>query len=169
MTLIVDTAVKLRKNGHKVVIVSSGAIGVGLRRMDIDKRPKHLAQLQACHVPEISIPRIPSHIGLQALAAIGQCRLISLWDSLFGHLSQPVAQVLLTRNDIADVRADRLRGRPAGVLMHDSSERDTSMHKTPSTSSWKRASSPLSTKTTPWPFPRSSLETTIPFQRSQQP
>ncbi|PHH61835.1 hypothetical protein CDD81_7938 [Ophiocordyceps australis] len=83
LTLIVDTAVKLRKHGHRVVIVSSGAIGVGLRRMDIDKRPKHLAQLQA-------------------LAAIGQCRLISLWDSLFGHLSQPVAQILLTRNDIAD-------------------------------------------------------------------
>ncbi|KAM0465285.1 hypothetical protein ACHAPV_002286 [Trichoderma viride] len=34
LTLIVDTAVKLRKDGHRVVIVSSGAIGVGLRRMD---------------------------------------------------------------------------------------------------------------------------------------
>ena len=48
LTLIVDTAFKLRKNGHRVVIVSSGAIGVGLRRMDVDKRPKHLAQLQVC-------------------------------------------------------------------------------------------------------------------------
>jgi glutamate 5-kinase len=47
LTLIVDTAVKLRKDGHRVVIVSSGAIGVGLRRMDVAKRPKHLAQLQA--------------------------------------------------------------------------------------------------------------------------
>ncbi|KAG5918737.1 hypothetical protein E4U61_001476 [Claviceps capensis] len=83
LTLIVDTAFKLRKNGHRVVIVSSGAIGVGLRRMEVDKRPKHLAQLQA-------------------LAAIGQCRLMSLWDSLFAHLSQPIAQILLTRNDIAD-------------------------------------------------------------------
>lgn len=50
LTLIVDTAVKLRKDGHRVVIVSSGAIGVGLRRMDMDKRPKHLAQLQASNV-----------------------------------------------------------------------------------------------------------------------
>lgn len=83
LTLIVDTAVKLRKEGHRVVIVSSGAIGVGLRRMDVERRPKHLAQLQA-------------------LAAIGQCRLISLWDGLFGHLDQPIAQILLTRNDIAD-------------------------------------------------------------------
>ncbi|KAL3419234.1 glutamate 5-kinase [Phlyctema vagabunda] len=83
LTLIVETAVKLHNEGHKVVIVSSGAIGVGLRRMDLEKRPKHL-------------PRV------QALAAIGQCRLISLWDSLFAHLRQPVAQILLTRNDIAD-------------------------------------------------------------------
>jgi glutamate 5-kinase len=65
------------------VLVSSGAIGVGLRRMDKPKRPDNL--------PEI-----------QALAAIGQCRLMSLWDQLFGHMRQPVAQILLTRNDIAD-------------------------------------------------------------------
>ncbi|KAK4106176.1 glutamate 5-kinase [Parathielavia hyrcaniae] len=83
LTSIVETAVKLRKNGHKVIIVSSGAIGVGLRRMDVEKRPKHLSKLQA-------------------LAAIGQCRLMSLWDSLFTHLNQPIAQILLTRNDIAD-------------------------------------------------------------------
>ncbi|KAK7746154.1 Glutamate 5-kinase [Diatrype stigma] len=83
LTLIVETAVKLRKDGHKVIIVSSGAIGVGLRRMDVEKRPKHLSKLQA-------------------LAAIGQCRLVSLWDSLFAHLRQPIAQILLTRNDIAD-------------------------------------------------------------------
>ncbi len=39
----------------------------------------------------------------QALAAVGQGRLIALWDQLFGLLGQSVAQVLLTRNDIADV------------------------------------------------------------------
>jgi len=38
----------------------------------------------------------------QALAAIGQCRLISLWDQLFSHMRQPIAQILLSRNDIAD-------------------------------------------------------------------
>jgi glutamate 5-kinase len=85
LTVIVETAVRLRKDGHKVVIVSSGAIGVGLRRMDVEKRPKHVSQLQA-------------------LAAIGQCRLMSLWDGLFTHLRQPIAQILLTRSDIADVR-----------------------------------------------------------------
>lgn len=43
-------------------------------------------------------------IEIQALAAVGQCRLMSLWDNLFSHLRVPVAQILLTRNDIADVR-----------------------------------------------------------------
>lgn len=84
LSLIVETAHKLRTDGHRVVIVSSGAIGVGMRRMEREKRPKHVAQLQA-------------------LAAIGQCRLMSIWDDLFSHLKQPVAQILLTRNDIADV------------------------------------------------------------------
>ena len=46
LSLIVETAVKLHKDGHRVVIVSSGAIGVGLRRMDMEKRPKHLAKTQ---------------------------------------------------------------------------------------------------------------------------
>ncbi|KAI5304778.1 hypothetical protein KEM56_005951, partial [Ascosphaera pollenicola] len=83
LTLIVEAAVHLRQAGHNVIIVSSGAVGVGLRRMDIEERPVHLP-------------------AVQAMAAVGQCRLMSLWDGLFEHLRQPVAQVLLTRNDIAD-------------------------------------------------------------------
>jgi hypothetical protein len=46
LSLICETAVKLHKDGHKVIIVSSGAVGVGLRRMDVDKRPKHLPRVQ---------------------------------------------------------------------------------------------------------------------------
>lgn len=46
LSLIVETAVKLHNEGHRVVIVSSGAIGVGLRRMDVEKRPKHLPRIQ---------------------------------------------------------------------------------------------------------------------------
>lgn len=56
---------------------------MALEKMDLERRPKHLPQVQA-------------------LAAIGQCRLIALWDQLFERLRQPVAQILLTRNDIAD-------------------------------------------------------------------
>lgn len=79
-----ETAAKLRHDGHRVVIVSSGAIGVGLRKMNIAKRPKHVSQLQA-------------------LAAVGQCQLMGLWDQFFTPLRQPIAQILLTRSDIADV------------------------------------------------------------------
>ncbi|KAI0263745.1 glutamate 5-kinase [Gloeopeniophorella convolvens] len=83
LSAIVETVVRLRAEGHKVVLVSSGAIGVGLQRMAMPTRPKSLS-------------------GKQALAAIGQGRLIALWDNLFGQLGQPIAQVLLTRGDISD-------------------------------------------------------------------
>lgn len=56
---------------------------MALRQMNMERRPKLL-------------PRI------QALAAIGQCKLMAMWDQLFMHMRQPVAQILLTRNDIAD-------------------------------------------------------------------
>ncbi|PFH53564.1 hypothetical protein AMATHDRAFT_54750 [Amanita thiersii Skay4041] len=83
LSSVVETVVKLRVQGHKVVLVSSGAIGVGLKRMDIATKPKSLS-------------------GKQALAAIGQGRLIALWDNLFSQLEQPIAQILLTRGDISD-------------------------------------------------------------------
>ncbi|CCE63228.1 hypothetical protein TPHA_0E01330 [Tetrapisispora phaffii CBS 4417] len=83
MSLLVETVVKLRREGHRIVIVSSGSIAVGLRTMKMDKKPKHLA-------------------GKQALAAVGQGRLIARWDLLFSHFNQRIAQVLLTRNDISN-------------------------------------------------------------------
>ncbi|KAL5533493.1 PRO1 [Sanghuangporus sanghuang] len=83
LSAIVETVLHLKAEGHKVVLVSSGAIGVGLKTMNLGSRPKNLA-------------------GVQALAAIGQGRLIALWDNLFGQLGQPIAQILLTRGDIAD-------------------------------------------------------------------
>lgn len=46
LSMIVETAIKLLKDGHRVIIVSSGAIGVGLRRMDIEHKPKHLPKIQ---------------------------------------------------------------------------------------------------------------------------
>lgn len=46
LSLIVETAVALIKDGHRVVIVSSGAIAMGLRRMDVEKRPKYLPRIQ---------------------------------------------------------------------------------------------------------------------------
>lgn len=78
--------------------------------MDVQRRPKHLSKLQA-------------------LAAIGQCRLISLWDSLFAHMRQPVSQILLTRSDIADVSASPYAAKLVTVTDTFSSGQDTSMLK----------------------------------------
>ena len=59
LSTIVETAITLRRDGHGVVICSSGAIGMALRQMDMERRPKHLPQVQA-------------------LAAIGQTKLMSM-------------------------------------------------------------------------------------------
>ncbi|KAJ2160973.1 Glutamate 5-kinase [Coemansia sp. RSA 552] len=85
LSLMVETICKLKEMGHRVVLVSSGAVGVGLRRLAMAEKPKELASIQA------SI----------AIAAVGQGRLMALYDDLFGQLGQPVAQVLLTRNDLS--------------------------------------------------------------------
>lgn len=83
MSLIVETVVALRRVGHRVIIVSSGCIAVGLKTLGLERRPKHLADIQA-------------------VAAVGQGRLIGRWDKLFSYFDQRIAQVLLTRNDIAE-------------------------------------------------------------------
>ncbi|KAL7007058.1 Glutamate 5-kinase [Cystobasidiomycetes sp. EMM_F5] len=89
LSALAEAICTLRKLGHRLVLVSSGAIGMGLKRMDMARKPKVLAEKQA-------------------LAAIGQGRLIALWDNLFSLLGQPIAQVLLTRSDISDVGELRL-------------------------------------------------------------
>jgi glutamate 5-kinase len=72
---------ELRGRGCRVTIVSSGAVGCGMGLLKLSARPKDLAHLQA-------------------VAAIGQRRLMDAWADAFDPL--PVAQVLLTRDDIDD-------------------------------------------------------------------
>lgn len=83
MSLIVETVVRLKRLGHRVIIVSSGGIAVGLKILNLEKRPKRLSEVQA-------------------IAAVGQGRLIGRWDRLFAEFDQRIAQILITRNDIAD-------------------------------------------------------------------
>ncbi|KAJ2782016.1 Glutamate 5-kinase [Coemansia javaensis] len=82
LSQIVEVICRLKECGHRVVLVSSGAVGIGMRRLNISARPKELA-------------------AVQATAAVGQGRLMALYDDLFGHLGQVVAQILLTRNDLS--------------------------------------------------------------------
>ena len=46
LSLIVETILKLKAQGHRVVLVTSGAIGVGLRRLNLASKPKDLAKVQ---------------------------------------------------------------------------------------------------------------------------
>jgi len=71
----------LRARGVLVTVVSSGAIGAGLRELNLPKRPTDLAKLQA-------------------VAAVGQRRLMDEWAEAFEPHKLPVAQILLTREDI---------------------------------------------------------------------
>jgi glutamate 5-kinase len=82
LAALVETLCTLRQQGHQVVLVSSGAVGIGCRRLQLSDRPKTLAMKQA-------------------VAAVGQGRLMRIYDDLFSALNQPIAQVLLTRSDLA--------------------------------------------------------------------
>ena len=77
LSTLVETLCKMRKDGHRVVLVSSGAVGVGCQRLGIKERPSGIAELQA-------------------LAAVGQPHLMRYYEGLFHALHQPIAQVLLT-------------------------------------------------------------------------
>ncbi|KAI8332988.1 glutamate 5-kinase [Blakeslea trispora] len=83
LSRIVETIIKLKRLGHRVVLVTSAAVGTGLRRLNMKEKPSKLA-------------------AIQAIAAVGQGRLMSMYDDLFGQFEQAVAQILLTRNDLAD-------------------------------------------------------------------
>jgi len=79
----VEQVAALRMQGIEVLMVSSGAVGLGMERLALTKRPTVVAQVQAC-------------------AAIGQSRLMALYDDAFDRLGCPIAQVLLTEDDFRD-------------------------------------------------------------------
>ncbi len=70
----------LQKSGHEIVVVTSGAIGAGMEALGMEERPTSLPDLQMS-------------------AAVGQCRLMSLYDSLFSAAGCKIGQVLLTHDD----------------------------------------------------------------------
>ena len=83
--LLIDIARQislLQSAGHRVVLVSSGAIAVGRERLGFPQLPKD----------------IPAK---QMLAAVGQPRLMAFYEQIFAHYDLMVAQVLLTRMDLA--------------------------------------------------------------------
>ena len=80
---LVESIAALRELGHEILVVSSGSIGLGIERLGLSARPSDLAQIQAC-------------------AAIGQSRLMSIYEDAFDRLGCRIAQVLLTEDDFRD-------------------------------------------------------------------
>ena len=83
MMSVVEDMARLRHAGRQLVVVSSGAVAMGMRALDIRERPSSLGLTQAC-------------------AAIGQGELIGLYQQAFGKLGLKTAQVLLSQEDLAD-------------------------------------------------------------------
>lgn len=71
----------LKNQGNEIVLVSSGAIGMGFGKLGLTTRPRDMASKQAA-------------------AAVGQCELMYTYDKLFSEYGHTVAQILLTRADL---------------------------------------------------------------------
>ena len=73
----------MKNAGHQILLVSSGAIGMGVGKLGLAGRPSDMP-------------------GKQAAAAVGQCALMYTYDKLFSEHNHTVAQILLTADDIKD-------------------------------------------------------------------
>lgn len=73
----------LRNQGKEVVLVSSGAIGVGSAALGMEGKPTELEKKQAC-------------------AAVGQARLMMIYQKLFAEYNQTAAQILMTKNTMVN-------------------------------------------------------------------
>lgn len=82
---IADEVAALRGRGVQAVVVSSGAIALGGKRLGLSERPTALAELQAA-------------------AAVGQNRLMANWEHAFGAHEIAIGQVLLSHDDLKDRR-----------------------------------------------------------------
>ena len=73
----------IRNAGHELILVSSGAIGMGVGKLGLRTRPRD----------------IPTK---QAAAAVGQCELMYIYDKLFSEYHHTVAQLLITADNLSD-------------------------------------------------------------------
>jgi glutamate 5-kinase len=80
---LIESVATLRKSGRDVLLVSSGAVGLGAQRLSLAKKPARLALKQAC-------------------AAIGQSRLMAVYEEGFEKLGLVTAQILLTEDDFTN-------------------------------------------------------------------
>lgn len=81
--LLARTISDLRHEGRDMVLVSSGAMSAGVGKLGLPEKPKDIK-------------------GKQAVAAVGQSELMSIYDKLFAEYGCDVAQILLTKNVLED-------------------------------------------------------------------
>ena len=81
MAKLVSVLSDLLNSGMEIVLVTSGAIGVGVGKLGLHERPEDTP-------------------GRQAAATVGQCELMFMYDKLFGEYGHTVGQLLVTRGDI---------------------------------------------------------------------
>ena len=81
MSKLAEVLTDIHNAGAEVVLVSSGAIGVGTQKLGLPEKPQ-------------------STKGKQAAASVGQSELMFIYDKLFGEYNQNIAQLLLTSEDI---------------------------------------------------------------------
>lgn len=96
---LVKTLADLQNAGHEVVLVSSGAIGLGMGKLGLTKKPSDTPGKQAC-------------------AAVGQCELMYLYDKLFAEYSLTVAQVLLTKYVLLEDRRQNVINAMERLISH---------------------------------------------------
>ena len=83
MTNLVRVISDLHNSGREIIMVSSGAVGLGAGKLGLPEKPKDTKTKQA-------------------VAAIGQCELMHVYDDMFAKYSVTVAQILLTGDDVDD-------------------------------------------------------------------
>lgn len=83
LEILVRELSDLRNMGKDVILVSSGAIAVGTKAVGMESKPDEIARKQAC-------------------AAIGQAKLMMIYQKLFSEYGQMAAQILMTKNTMVD-------------------------------------------------------------------
>ena len=86
---LVKTLADIKNSGREIILVTSGAIGLGMAKLGLRERPNDTPSKQAC-------------------AAVGQCELMNMYDRLFGQYNITVAQVLLTKYVLSDERKENV-------------------------------------------------------------
>jgi len=80
---LVEGMARLRQEGRQILLVSSGAVALGMRQLGLEERPRSLGLRQAC-------------------AAVGQGHLVALYTQAFAQFGLTAAQVLLTEGDLGE-------------------------------------------------------------------